>query len=174
MTIAGTSTGNLTGMAATDSSPLRRLRCLDPDELHQRLDEEVSRSIRHGTPLACLLVRLDDFQQIAQEHGIELAEQALMHAGEAILAELRRFDRVGRPQPHELVVVLPGAAVIQGEAVARRTLNRLRAIKIEFERTRRPLCVSVGIAAWRAPLSAQQLIDQARYAAGNSRQSIES
>lgn len=174
MTTAGTSTRNLAGMAATNPRTFGRLRCLDPDELHQRLDEEVSRSIRHGTSLACLLVRLDDFQQIAQAHGVDLAEQALMHAGEAILAELRRFDRVGRPQPHELVVVLPGAAVMQGEAVARRTLTRLRAIKIEFERTRRPLCVSVGIAAWRAPLNAKQLIDQARHAAGNSRHSIES
>lgn len=174
MTLAGTTTRNLTGMAAIDPRPLRRLRCLDPHELDRRVDEEVSRAVRHGTPLACLLVRLDDFQQIAEEHGPELAEQALMHAGEAICSELRRFDRVGRPRPDELVVVLPGAAVMQGETVARRALTRLRSIKIEFERTRRPLCVSVGIAAWRAPWSAQQVIDQARCAAGNARQSAES
>lgn len=155
-------------MAATDRM-LRRMRCLDPAELVERIDEEVGRAVRHRTPLCCLLVRLDELPQIEQDHGAELAERVLSHAGEALRAELRRFDRVGRPRQDELVVVLPGAGGPQGEAVARRALSRLRAIKIEVAGARRPLRASVGIAAWRSPWSAQQLIEQARCAAGISR-----
>lgn len=145
--------------------PARALRCLNQQELSERLDEEVNRAVRHSTPLCCLLLRLQDFDQIAQAHGQELADRALLHAGETLLDELRRFDRIGRPQQDELLVVLPGAATTQGESVARRALMRLRAIKIEVQRTRRPLSVSIGIAAWRSPWSAQQLIEQARIAA---------
>lgn len=178
-------------MAATDTNPqpqaewweLRqpehwrpsgKLRCLGPTELIERIDEEVGRAIRHRTPLCCLIVRLEKLQQIAQQHGAELSERALSHAGEAIVAELRRFDRVGRPLQDEIAVVLPGAAAAQGEVVARRALARLHSIKIEVDRTRRPLSVSVGIAAWREPWSAQQLIDEARLAATLNRQGAES
>lgn len=159
-------------MAATDRIA-RRMRCLDAQELAERIDEEVGRAIRHSTPLCCLIVRLEKLQQIAQQHGAELSERALSHAGEAMVAELRRFDRVGRPLQDEIAVVLPGAATPQGEVVARRALARLHSIKIEVDRTRQPLSVSVGIAAWREPWSAQQLIDQARLAATLNRQGAE-
>jgi diguanylate cyclase (GGDEF)-like protein len=141
------------------------LRCLGAQELHERLEEEVSRAVRHGTPLCCLLLRLRDFDQIAQRHGQELADHALLHAGSTLLSELRRFDRIGRPRQDELLVLLPGAASAQGESVARRALSRLRSIKIEVQSIRKPLSVSIGIAAWRAPWSAEQLIRQARIAA---------
>jgi diguanylate cyclase (GGDEF)-like protein len=144
---------------------MRRLRCLSPDELTERLDEEIGRATRHRTPLCCLLLRLDELDQITEAYGAELSERALSHVGEALCAELRRFDRVGRPQEDELAVVLPGAAVSEGEAVARRALQRIRAIKIEAGEARRPLSVSVGIAAWRKPATAEDLVAQARRAA---------
>ncbi|MGA8354454.1 MAG: GGDEF domain-containing protein [Solirubrobacteraceae bacterium] len=159
--------GTLAAIAA------RALRCLSGQELQERVEEEVGRAGRHRTPLCLLLLRLDDFEQIAQEHGGELAQRALLAAGETLLGELRRFDRIGRPQQDELVVVLPGAAGIQGETVARRALQRLREIKIEVDGARRPLCVSIGIAAWRAPWNASQLIAEARCAAGLAPQSAE-
>jgi diguanylate cyclase (GGDEF)-like protein len=143
------------------------LRCLDAGQLLDRVEEEVSRAGRYGAALSCLLLRLENFEQIAEAHGAGLSERALLHAGETLLGELRRFDRVGRPLLDELVVVLPGAASAQGEAVARRALRRLRAIKIEADLVRQPLCVSIGIAAWRSPWSAQQLIEEARRAAGS-------
>jgi diguanylate cyclase (GGDEF)-like protein len=154
---------------ATEHARTLPMRCLDAPELYERVEEEIGRASRHGTALCCLLLRLENFQEISKSHGEDLSERALMHAGETLLSELRRFDRIGRPLEEELVVVLPGAASFQGEAVARRALRRMRAIKIEVDLVRRPLCVSIGIAAWRTPWSAQELIDEARSAAGVAR-----
>lgn len=176
MRVSDTDTPTGRGMAAIDhrarqQAERRNARarvaatCLDAQQLQERIDEEVGRASRHRTSLCCLLVRIDDFEQISQTHGRQLAERALLHAGEALSVELRRFDRVGRPSENELIVVLPGANDQQGESVARRALARLRSIKIEIGRVRRPLCLSVGIATWRAPWSAQRLIDEARAAA---------
>jgi diguanylate cyclase (GGDEF)-like protein len=141
------------------------LERLGPEALLTRVDEEISRSSRHGTSLCCLLVQISNLSELASMHGEAFAEHALQHVGEVLLGELRRFDRVGQPLENELVVVLPGAGRAQGEAVARRSLSRLQAIKVEIDRVRRPLAVSVGIAAWSEPWTAERLIEEARAAA---------
>ncbi len=45
--------------------------------------------------------------------------------------------------------MLPGADGPRGEIVARRVLERLRAIKVEVDGERQPLRIAVGLAAWR-------------------------
>ncbi|MGC2373199.1 MAG: diguanylate cyclase [Solirubrobacteraceae bacterium] len=139
--------------------------CLSAGELAARLDEEVNRAGRHRTALSCLLVSLDDVEQLAHTHGEQLPARALAYLGEALGAQLRRFDRIGHAAGGELLVVLPGADERRGEIVARRALGRLRAIKIEVEGERRPLHISVGIAAWREGLTAEHLLSQTRLAA---------
>ncbi len=170
------------GMAASDpnrrvDSPSQgdrqgvgeRVDCLSADALEDRLEEEINRAGRHGTPLSCLLVAIDDLKELSLRHGHELPEQALAYAGPALLRELRRFDRVGRPSDTELLVVLPGADGPRGEIVARRVIDRLRAIKIEAGGVRRPLRVSVGLAAWHEDLSGEQLLAQTRAAVQRER-----
>lgn len=157
-------------MAVNDSHnstpPQRGPRdCLSPAELALRLDEEVSRAGRHRTALSCLLVSLLDVEQLAITHGQELPTQALNYLGAALGRQLRRFDRVGYAENGELLVVLPGADERRGEIVARRALGRLHAIKIDVEGRRQPLRISVGVAAWREGLSADQLLAQTRLAA---------
>ncbi len=146
-----------------------QIDCLSADALEDRLEEEISRAGRHGTPLSCLLVAIDDLAELSSRHGRKLPEQALAYAGPALLRELRRFDRVGRPSDTELLVVLPGADGPRGEIVARRVLDRLRAIKIETDGVRRPLRVSVGLAAWREDLDSSQLLAHTRAAVQRER-----
>jgi diguanylate cyclase (GGDEF)-like protein len=150
----------------------RRLDCLSAAALADRLEEEINRAGRHGTPLSCLLVAIEDLAELASRHGRELPEQALAYAGPALLRELRRFDRVGRPSDTELLVVLPGADGPRGEIVAKRVIDRLRAIKIETDGVRRPLRVSVGLAAWREDLDGEQLLAHTRAAARRERNGV--
>jgi diguanylate cyclase (GGDEF)-like protein len=149
-----------------------QIDCLSATALADRLEEEINRAGRHGTPLSCLLVAIEDLAELAQRHGRELPQQALAYAGPALLRELRRFDRVGRPSDTELLVVLPGADGPRGEIVARRVIDRLRAIKIETDGVRRPLRVSVGLAAWREDLDGEQLLAQTRAAVQRERNGI--
>lgn len=152
--------------AAPDASPRSASEeWLSPPALKARIDEEVGRAARHGTALSCLLVDIEDLDEIALAHGVELSERTLDYAGKALRSDLRRFDRVGRTGDGALFVVLPGADERRGEIVARRALARLRAIKIEVEGARRGLRVSVGVAAWRDGQTAEQLLAQTRAAA---------
>jgi len=137
------------------------LRCLSVAQLHERLVEEIDRAARHGTQLSCLLVVIEDLR----ERAGELPEDTLAYVAGALRRELRRFDRVGRCSAHELLILLPGADDPRGEMVARRVLDRVRAIKIESQGARHPLRVTVGLTAWRRDEGPDELLARARTAA---------
>jgi two-component system cell cycle response regulator len=157
-------------MAATDlttrAQPLSAsgADALSAPETHERLEEEISRAERYGTQLACLLVLIDNLDEMAREHGSELPEQTLTYVAAVLREQLRRFDRIGRPSGQELLVLLPGADEPRGEIVARRILERLQTIKVEAHGVRSPLQVSLGLAAWRNKMSTEDLLDRTRAA----------
>jgi diguanylate cyclase (GGDEF)-like protein len=148
-----------------DPLPAGAIVCLPAEALAERIEEEISRAGRNGTSLSCLLVVIENLDELAQAHGSELSEQTLLYVGEALRHELRRYDRVGRPSERELAVLLPGADGPRGEIVARRALKRLQAIKIEAGGERRPLRVSVGLAVWREDVDGEELLAQSEAAA---------
>src|SRR6266699_6187465 len=98
-------------MAASDRDPSTApapagwTACLSAEALVRRLDEEINRAGRHGTPLSCLLVTIGNLDELAREHGSELPEQTLAYVGGALRRQLRHFDRIGRPSDRELLVV---------------------------------------------------------------------
>ena len=159
------------GMAAGDSTssfenaPAGVFDWPGPAELEARLLEEIGRAERHGTALSCLLVVINNIDEMAGDHGAELREQTFAYVAGALRREIRRFDRVGLPSEAELLIVLPGADGPRGEVVARRVLDRLRAIKVEARGRREPLRISVGLAAWRANVTPALLVSRARAAA---------
>src|SRR5207244_818182 len=121
-------------MAASDTTDTsshlsngEQMDCLSASELDHRIQEEINRAERQGTPLCCLLVTIGNVEELSREHGGELSERALAYVGSALRRQLRDFDRIGRPSDRELLVVLPGADSPRGEAVARRVLLRLMA-----------------------------------------------
>jgi diguanylate cyclase (GGDEF)-like protein len=167
--------GSSEGMAASDSTPSS-----DPftpgtfewpgaAELNERLGEEIGRSERHGTPLSCLLVVVENLDQMTREHGGELREQTLVYIAGALRRELRGFDRVGMPSERELLILLPGADGSRGEMVARRVLDRLQSIKVEAKGARRALRISVGLATWSPESTPETMIARARAAAARRR-----
>ncbi len=161
-------------MAASDPDDSARLprgsiEYLTASALRERLEEEVNRAGRHGTTLSCLLLDIEDLQEVRRAHGEELAERALAYVELALRRELRRFDRVGRSEEGELLVVLPGADGARGEVVARRVLRRLRTIKLETGGERRSLRVTVGLAQWRKGMSACALLEDLYSVAGRER-----
>jgi diguanylate cyclase (GGDEF)-like protein len=153
-------------MAASDPNPRPsgQLACLGAGALTVRIAEEINRAGRHGTPLSCLLVVIDNLSELAREHGEELTEQTFTYIATTLAPELRGFDRIGRPGEGELLLLLPGADGPRGEMVARRVLDRLSSIKVEADGMRSALRFSVGLAAWRRDVSGEDLMAQARAA----------
>jgi diguanylate cyclase (GGDEF)-like protein len=136
-----------------------------PQAVRDGLAEEIDRARREDTSLSCLLLRLEDLEELRSRYGSELPDQALDYLEGTLRRELRRSDRVGRPSYGELLVILPGADGPQGEIVARRVLDRLRTVKVEADGVRHPLRISAALAVWRAQLSSEELLAETRTAA---------
>ncbi len=75
--------------------------------LDRRLREELRMARRFRTPLACVLIDLDQFNQINDSQGQPIGDQVLLAIGEILSASRREFKIVGRYRDDEFLVILP-------------------------------------------------------------------
>jgi diguanylate cyclase (GGDEF)-like protein len=125
--------------------------------MRRRLDEEIGRATRTGTPLSCLLIDLDDFKEINDIHGHPAGDAVLREVVRALVGEFRAFDRVARYGGDEFVVILPNAGIEAAAAAASRALERLRAVP--GPAGGKGVLASVGVAQWQAPMGTDQLLE---------------
>jgi diguanylate cyclase (GGDEF)-like protein len=130
--------------------------CLNHRAMRRRLDEEIDRATRTGSPLSCLLMDLDNFKLVNDRHGHQAGDAVLRGVVQALVGEFRAFDRVARYGGDEFVVILPNADLASAAAAATRALERLRAVP--FPDGGAGLSTSVGVAQWHAPMNTDALL----------------
>jgi diguanylate cyclase (GGDEF)-like protein len=134
------------------------------------LHRECARSDRHSVPMSLLLLDVDHFKRINDEHGHAAGDAVLQAVARVLTSAARRSDYVARWGGEEFVVALPQT----GDAGARIAAERLRravasmgvAVGDRGELVR--ATVSIGAASSGAPWSIDALVaaaDEAMYAA---------
>jgi diguanylate cyclase (GGDEF)-like protein len=122
--------------------PLTRL--YNRRQLESRLEEELPR-VRRGHPVAVLMMDLDRFKSVNDEHGHLAGDEMLRRIAAAIQESTRAIDVVGRFGGDEFVAILPDTDAEQARVVAERLVRTVRSIG-EGLNAKRPVTVSVGIA----------------------------
>jgi diguanylate cyclase (GGDEF)-like protein len=93
---------------------------------HRAFQDELARQIeiakRQGTPLALLLVDVDNLKSVNDTHGHVGGDRLLEAVGRVTATILRRYDRAFRVGGDEFAILLPSTDVDTGLAVARRIL----------------------------------------------------
>jgi len=79
--------------------------------LFERLDSELARSRRHGTPLSLVLIDLDHFKRINDTYGHAAGDTVLRNVGAMLAASVRAVDIAGRYGGEELCILLPQTAL---------------------------------------------------------------
>lgn len=94
---------DLTRLAGTDNlTGLPNRRHLD-----EELGRLVARSERHGLPLAVLLLDVDHFKRINDQHGHQVGDEVLVAVAGRFASCLRREDVAGRWGGEEFMVLAP-------------------------------------------------------------------
>lgn len=73
----------------------------------RRLEEEVSRVQRYGSPLSLALLDLDKFKEINDKHGHPAGDEVLRTYAKNVLSLFRHHDLVARYGGEEFAVLLP-------------------------------------------------------------------
>jgi diguanylate cyclase (GGDEF)-like protein len=130
--------------------------CMNHRAMRRRLDEEIVRATRTGSPLSALLIDLDNFKLVNDRHGHQAGDAVLREVVHALVGEFRAFDRVARYGGDEFVVILPNADLRSAAAAGARALERLLALPpLDGERG---VSASIGVAEWHPPMSTDDLI----------------
>lgn len=137
--------------------------------LDAELGKEIARSARYKTPLSLVMVDLDHFKTINDQHGHPVGDQVLKFVAQALERHKRKGDFVARFGGEEFLVLLPHT----GAEDAVRWAERLRAAMASLAVTSDvgPLAVtaSFGVAQWQnGQLTPETLIaaaDKALYSA---------
>jgi diguanylate cyclase (GGDEF)-like protein len=88
----------------------------------EELDRQVEQALRYATPLALVIVDLDDFKAINDSAGHAVGDRVLARLGELVLQSIRRPDRAFRVGGDEIALHLPHAEAEGARIVARRLL----------------------------------------------------
>jgi diguanylate cyclase (GGDEF)-like protein len=86
----------------------------------RRLREEISQWLRRGGELSCLLVDLDCFKQINDQHGHQAGDRVLQEAARALNKGLRASDVLARYGGEEFVLLLPATGTQRAAEIAER------------------------------------------------------
>lgn len=115
---------------------------LNRGALQKRLREEVGRAMRDGNPVGVILLDIDRFKAVNDEHGHLAGDEVLRSVSRRLDEESRGFEAVGRWGGEEFLVVLAGV----GEEGALRAASRMRLAVGEgaVEHDGRPIRVTVS------------------------------
>lgn len=130
--------------------------------LLERAEQERLRAQRFGSPLALLMLDIDDFKKVNDGHGHPVGDEAIRRVAGIFAGSVREIDIVGRYGGEEFVVVLPGTGLEGARELAERLRQRVAAIGLTgADGTPFGLTVSIGLASFCAGDQLEQLLASA-------------
>ena len=130
----------------------------------EKLDSEINRALRHGSPMALLMLDVDHFKQINDTYGHSTGDQVLQAIGQLLRDSCRVYDVPGRYGGEEFCIVLPETKLGNTTVVAERIRTKLASASLKAGDAALSVTASIGIAGideTGGALSPADLIDRA-------------
>lgn len=110
----------------------------------RKLNSELSRATRYGSPLNLVMIDLDNFKEVNDRLGHAIGDRALVAVADALRSHLRASDHAFRWGGDEFVLILPDVHADEARAAAERFANIIKSVTIQGL----GLAASVGIASY--------------------------
>ncbi|MCG5526167.1 diguanylate cyclase [Ectothiorhodospira haloalkaliphila] len=134
---------------------LMRLATTDPltglanrMRLHDVFQRERAQAQRNGNALSLLILDLDCFKQINDEHGHEAGDTVLIAFADMLRARVRETDLIVRSGGEEFLVLLNNTDGKQAVAIAEELRANLEQLPIHYGGQVLKLTVSIGVARY--------------------------
>jgi two-component system cell cycle response regulator len=125
-----------------------------------------ARAAASGQEFAVMVVDLDRFKQVNDQHGHAAGDQVLVEVSRRLTANLRAGDLLARIGGEEFLVVLPDTGMARARQVAQRLCDAVeeRAVRLASG-TGLPVTVSIGVAVSGGvpghPVAVEALVEEA-------------
>ncbi|MCB2076878.1 MAG: GGDEF domain-containing protein [Novosphingobium sp.] len=96
--------------------------------MEDALERYVSLAERSGSPTSVIMIDLDDFKRLNDQHGHAKGDAVLRDVGAQLVAALRPSDVVSRYGGEELVVILPNCGIADAEHKAELLRERIESL----------------------------------------------
>ncbi|WP_255988122.1 sensor domain-containing diguanylate cyclase [Chitinolyticbacter albus] len=114
-------------------------------------EQAIAAARQQGTPLAVLVLDLDHFKRVNDEHGHDIGDVVLATMAQVIKVVLREGDLAARMGGEEFATLLPKADRQQAMAVAERIRQAVAATPIMLPDNQvLGVTVSIGVGIWQA------------------------
>ncbi len=115
-------------------------------EFYRLLDLELERAVRQQTPLSVILLDIDFFKTVNDEHGHQIGDCVLRGLALELLAYTRDGDHLARYGGEEFTVILPNTALQDASEIAERwrTVIERRGFKCDGQPVN--ITISLGVA----------------------------
>ncbi|MGM0412000.1 MAG: biofilm regulation diguanylate cyclase SiaD [Pseudomonadota bacterium] len=115
--------------------------------LSERLDAEIERAGRSGTPLTIALMDIDHFKAVNDRYGHACGDRVLCGVARTITESLREYDLCGRWGGEEFLLILPDTTPSEATEVCERLREAVANSTAIAEEGAGVITVSIGISA---------------------------
>ena len=105
----------------------------------------IERARRNNVALSLIILDLDHFKSINDEHGHDGGDAVLLHAARCLRHNVRKEDHVARLGGEEFVAVLPGISHSRAAEIAESLRGCLARLKVEHQRQEIHISASFGV-----------------------------
>lgn len=130
---------------STLRDPLTRL--YNRRHFEERLYSEHSFAQRHGSPLALLMIDLDHFKDINDEHGHPAGDVVLRVVAAQVQRMMRPEDVVARYGGEEIVVIIRETNLRNAEILAERVRAQVESLAVDWNGKKLRITCSIGVTA---------------------------
>lgn len=110
-----------------------------------RMEAELARVNRQGSPVAVLMLDIDHFKRINDRYGHASGDAVLRQFADLIRAELRAVDSAGRVGGEEFAILLSGTDLAGAATFAERLRAKVARSPLAQGEQQIPVTVSIGI-----------------------------